>query len=481
MPLPDASRLSSLDPRVLRDLGQRLRSIGVDSARVSEIAALGATRDALLRLPIRKWHLRRMREPSAYALRMLMFGDPVTRDDARAALGELVEPLVASGLVVEEEGGLASPFALGVADQVYVFADHLTHGGDAAMGLGETTVDLCRAARPTRRVGRVLDMGCGAGTAALVCAARCDRVVGVDVNPRAAELARLNQRLNGIDNAEFRVGDLFAPVAGETFDLVASQPPFISRPEGVDAAVYAYGGERGDEFPLRMLSDLPAHLSERGRAVLLVDWPILATASEPIEARIRAVVGDRVNLLVLETPEGDVDDWSTGFAAAHHPTLGAGFEREVMVRREHFDRLGIRGLCMTAVVLERTAGSPWTSTVACRSLNAAALTAEQIDRLVAARDLAADGETLLVASLRIPRGTQFAREGSQVVAEMPDRCLIEPVGMNEQLYDLLRRVDQADCVRTAVDRHRRGDARAKERMEATRQALLLGLLEPSSA
>ncbi|MBK7399087.1 MAG: methyltransferase [Myxococcales bacterium] len=478
MPLPDASRLSSLDPMVLRDLGRRLRSIGVDSARVAEIAAIGASRDALLRLPIRKWHLRRMREPSAHALRMLMFGDPVTRDEAREALGELVDPLVASGFVVEETGGLVSPFFLGVADQVYVFADHLTHGGDAAMGLGETTIDLCRAARPTRRVSRVLDMGCGAGTAALVCAARCDRVIGVDVNPRATDLARLNQRLNDIDNAEFRVGDLFAPVAGETFDLVVSQPPFISRPEGVDAAVYAYGGERGDEFPLRMLRELPDHLSERGRAVLLVDWPVLSASSEPIESRVRAAVGDRANVLVLETPEGDVDDWSTGFAAAHHPTLGPGFEREVMVRREHFARLGVRALCMTAVVLERTTGAPWTSTVKARSLGAVSLTAEQLDQLVAARDLAADGpEALLGATLRIPAGTEFSRDGGHVVATLPDRSLVEPIAVNEQLFDLLRRVDQADCVRTAVDRHRRGDARAKERIDATRQALLLGLLE----
>jgi release factor glutamine methyltransferase len=75
------------------------------------------------------------------------------------------------------------------------------------------------------QAGDVLDVGCGAGTLALVAASRgARRAVGVDLSERAIELARFNARLNGVA-AEFRAGDLLAPVRGEAFDLVVSQPP----------------------------------------------------------------------------------------------------------------------------------------------------------------------------------------------------------------------------------------------------------------
>ena len=63
-------------------------------------------------------------------------------------------------------------------------------------------------------------------------AAKVDRVIGTDINPRAVALSRINAALNGIGNVEFREGDMFAPVAGETFDLIISQPPFVSTPPG---------------------------------------------------------------------------------------------------------------------------------------------------------------------------------------------------------------------------------------------------------
>ena len=103
-------------------------------------------------------------------------------------------------------------------------------------------------------VARGLDLGCGAGTGALSLAAQVDRVIGTDINPRAVALSRINAALNGIGNVEFREGDMFAPVAGENFDLIISQPPFVSTPPGLAAASYESGGARGDELPLRLLA-----------------------------------------------------------------------------------------------------------------------------------------------------------------------------------------------------------------------------------
>jgi len=73
----------------------------------------------------------------------------------------------------------------------------------------------------------VLDMGCGYGPIGTVAAsiATHGRVYMVDVNERAAELARRNLELNGVANAEVRIGDGTGPVSGIVFDTVLTNPP----------------------------------------------------------------------------------------------------------------------------------------------------------------------------------------------------------------------------------------------------------------
>ena len=73
----------------------------------------------------------------------------------------------------------------------------------------------------------ILDLGCGYGPIGIAAAplAAPGRVYLTDVNGRAAELARENIRLNGIENAEVRVGDGLAPVADVWFDVILTNPP----------------------------------------------------------------------------------------------------------------------------------------------------------------------------------------------------------------------------------------------------------------
>jgi 16S rRNA (guanine1207-N2)-methyltransferase len=74
---------------------------------------------------------------------------------------------------------------------------------------------------------RVLDLGCGYGVVGLVAAGLASegRVTLVDINERAAALARENLRANGIENAEAFAGDGFAPIASRIFDVIAFNPP----------------------------------------------------------------------------------------------------------------------------------------------------------------------------------------------------------------------------------------------------------------
>lgn len=73
----------------------------------------------------------------------------------------------------------------------------------------------------------VLDLGCGYGPVGIVAARLAPEgfIYMVDINERAASLARRNLVSNGIRNAEVRVGDGLAPVAGIAFDAVLLNPP----------------------------------------------------------------------------------------------------------------------------------------------------------------------------------------------------------------------------------------------------------------
>src|SRR5205085_7429757 len=87
-----------------------------------------------------------------------------------------------------------------------------------------------------RRVARALDVGTGNGIQALLASRHARDVVATDLNARALGMADLNARLNGIGNIEFRRGSFFEPVAGERYDLITVNPPYVISPE----ARYAY-------------------------------------------------------------------------------------------------------------------------------------------------------------------------------------------------------------------------------------------------
>ncbi|MFE2560739.1 HemK2/MTQ2 family protein methyltransferase [Streptomyces sp. NPDC059352] len=86
---------------------------------------------------------------------------------------------------------------------------------------------LLREALPP--AARVLDVGTGSGALAVAAALRGARVTAVDISWTAVLTARLNARLA---RRRIRVlrGDLTAPVAERTFDLIVSNPPYVPSP-----------------------------------------------------------------------------------------------------------------------------------------------------------------------------------------------------------------------------------------------------------
>ena len=120
-------------------------------------------------------------------------------------------------------------------------------------------------AHEVRAGDRVLDLGTGTGIGALAAVrAAAARVVATDADPVAVACARENVAL--ADQVEVRHGDLFAPIAGERFDVVAFNPPWLTTSDDRHAAALRL--DTG--LPARFAAQLGDHLASSGRAILVL-------------------------------------------------------------------------------------------------------------------------------------------------------------------------------------------------------------------
>ena len=121
--------------------------------------------------------------------------------------------------------------------------------------------------------GRVLDLCTGSGALATAIAhnRKDARVFASDLSTDALLIARENAARNHAD-VTFYQGDLFEPLTGLIFDLIVSNPPYISgedmhtlQPEVKQEPQMAlYGGEDGLDFYRRIVEKAPQYLSENG-------------------------------------------------------------------------------------------------------------------------------------------------------------------------------------------------------------------------
>jgi methylase of polypeptide subunit release factors len=234
-------------------------------------------------------------------------GGRLPADRIATALGGTgLDTLLSVGALVEDDGLVLPAVRLMPHGELWIAADRHPEPGVPLSALHVTGINppatLLAALTVRRNRGTALDVGTGNGIQALLLSQHSDRVVATDINPRALAFAAFNAALNGVECVEFRQGNLLEPVAGERFDVIVSNPPYVISPD----TDYAYrdSGQEPGALCAALVRALPEHLTERGYATVLASWP--NSSSRHWSDVPRAWLGDGCRAWLLQLSVDDV-------------------------------------------------------------------------------------------------------------------------------------------------------------------------------
>ncbi|WP_077489024.1 DUF7059 domain-containing protein [Sinomonas mesophila] len=318
----------------------------------------------------------------AAVVRFFLLARPLTGGELDGALPAVrAEGLLALRLAAPDDGGrLAStvdlrPYAWDAAagqTELWVASDLAAHQrpgvlrADHVLGIGHASATLVQTTA-RRPVARALDLGTGCGIQAFHLLEHAEHVVATDVSERALAFTRFNLLLNapslGIDpedpegRVELRLGSLLEPVAGERFDLVVSNPPFVITPRTAGESAeeqftYRDGGLPGDRIVADLVAGLGGVLAEGGTAQLLGNWEIPEGAAW--HERVRRWVPEGLDAWVLQreelTPEQYAETWLADASQQRDP---AAYEASYAAYLADFAARGTAAIGFGAVWLRR--------------------------------------------------------------------------------------------------------------------------------
>jgi SAM-dependent methyltransferase len=427
-PVPDRTAAAAL--------GVALRGVGYSEDALHELLGDEAYSTEREDVPAEERRLPQTR--LATVVRAFFLQLPVSSRDAVDALGErAVEALAATALADVGDEVLPRARILPIG-KVLLASDGYSRDAEDPPDYVATytpTARTCDSLTPRPRVARALDVGTGSGIHALLAAQHAREVIATDVNARALAYTELNAALNGLTNVECRHGSLFDPVAGETFDLVTCNAPYVVSPERRWA--YRDSGLEADQFSERVVREAAEHLAEGGFATLLVSW--LANDEDSPDERVMAwAEATGCDSWILSTLSSDplthAEEWNS-----HLVGDPKAFGEALDEWTRYFDGLGVRRVSEGAVLLHRRPGAPPTSRVDSVDEDALDDAGEQIQRAFEAR--------AMLAGLRKPEELLDAR--LSVAAALRLERDLEPQG--GRAVDVDGRVEISEGTQNAVD------------------------------
>jgi SAM-dependent methyltransferase len=282
------------------------------------------------------------------------------RPESRAVLSShipdvVLRALTSLRLIAEDGDKLFATVALYPVQGVYIASDRVYNiDGTEAPPTGDFVfltitphtrqfVELL----PSTPCDSLLDLGCGAGLAAILASPHSRQVFATDITERSCVFTEFNCAMNGVTNVVVRQGDLYEPVAAETFDRIVAHMPYY--PSFENLGVYVDGGDDGESITRRTIGGLPRMLRPGGRLYALT--MIADRQDAPAEERVRQWMGPRnqeldVFLSVRHLIEPRRFAIESVFA-------GNGDVSATKAYAERFNRLGITQFVYTHLIVER--------------------------------------------------------------------------------------------------------------------------------
>jgi release factor glutamine methyltransferase len=199
---------------------------------------------------------------------LLLTGDKVAAAEFEPGEIEILEPLIQKNVLIRKHDFLYSNgLSLYMVMGYWLFFE--TPNVNPKVYYGDDSFGLVSRLRPVRG-GATLDLCAGPGVQSLISSAIASRVVSIEINPYAAAIAELNRDINGIDNWEIRVGDLYDALPPDAvFDHVVCNPPLLPFPDDESYPFVGHGGVDGWSVAWRVLDGLPRFLARKGLAQII--------------------------------------------------------------------------------------------------------------------------------------------------------------------------------------------------------------------
>ncbi|MEV7646342.1 methyltransferase [Arthrobacter sp. NPDC089319] len=380
---------ASNDPRLLAKLAADLAELdySVDgvAALLGEQAWAAFDRDQLV--PAVLATARLLEDPAhrrlAAVVRCWLLGRTVEPERLAPAFPRTgLDGLAALGLVEHDGGALRAavdlrPYAFG-GTELWVASDLGAHQRpgvlrrDHVLGIGQASLTLAQLTIRTE-VGRALDLGTGCGIQLFHLLGHCRHVTATDISERALAFTRFNLVLNagalGLDpdhlaaRVSLRLGSLLEPVAGERFDLVVSNPPFVITPRqpserAEEQFTYRDGGLPGDDIVGSLFRTLPSVLADGGAAQLLGNWEIPYGAVS-WHARLELWLAPDTDAWVIQreqlSPAQYAETWLRDASENRDP---AAFASAYAAYLDDFESRAVEAIGFGMVWLRRSAANP---------------------------------------------------------------------------------------------------------------------------
>lgn len=300
---------------------------------------------------------------------------------------------------------------------------------DHVLGIGRAGLTLA-ALTPRKPVETALDLGVGCGIQTLYLLRHVRQVVATDISARALEFTAFNVALAGVDSArvQLRQGNLLEPVAGQRFDLIVSNPPFVITPPSVRQAglpLMEYRDAGGPILPA-LVRGLEDHLNPDGVAVMLGNWEHREGTSW--RTSVNQWIGKSLDAWIIQREVQDPVEYAAMWLRDGGLTperSGVAFENALAAWQEDFDSRQVSGVGMGYLVFHAPGAvvEPWRVLEEVPTSGQGAL-GEHVAQVIAAHEALRGLDDAQVAALKLRTASGLSKEEALTPTPVPTAPVI---------------------------------------------------------